>query len=505
MSLRIDPITSGLAATALAVTGLTIAPGSARAATSPTPAPEASAAATWLASVIGSDGLIPGGGLDGYFYSANLDFGISLAATGQAPSAALTKLEAGVDATVASWIGDVSDASNAGKVAKAAYYYAVTGGDPADAGDEHLDLVSALTADVDDSTGQLGSYESAYNQVWAVMALHELGNAEATKARDFLVSERGPASTDGWGYEYDGWNNDPDATSWAVKALAPWSSTSSVSSAIAGGVSYLTSVQGTTGGIDAGYLGVNANSTGAAAAAFGAVGETAAAALAADWVVNHQIVSLPDCGIAPANGGAIAYNDDDLAAGVSDDNIATAGPATAQAIEGLAYLTPTTPAVSAPTGFVAAGSTISVPVSGLRTGQQACLSGGTTAAKVTAPGSVAVTLPAGTATRTITLTTVGSTTTAAVKALAAAKLKVAAKSTVKRGRKLKVTVRGLAAGEKVTVKLGRKAFGTAVADATGKATLSRKVAKRTTTGRKKITVVGAFANRTGGDRVKVTR
>jgi hypothetical protein len=109
------------------------------------------------------------------------------------------------------------------------------------------------------------------------------------------------------------------------------------------------------------------------------------------------------------------------------------------------------------------------------------------------------------ATRTLRVSALGTTGATTVKALAGAKLKLTGKAKVKRGKKLTVTVSGLAAGEKVAVKLGKKSFGTATANAGGKAIVRSKVAKKTKVGKVRLSVTGQFANRNGSRTIKVTR
>ncbi|GAA4104345.1 hypothetical protein GCM10023066_54020 [Nocardioides kongjuensis] len=469
---------------------MAVAPAPAAHAVPAAPNAEASAAAAWLSDAIGGDGLIPGGGVGGFFYGANLDFGISLAATGQAPSAALTKITDGIDATVADYVGDINAAANAGKVAHAAYFYAVTGGNASDAGDDHLDLAAALAAQVDDTTGQLGSTNTVYNQVWAVFALKAIDSNEAAKARDFLVAQRGPAATDGWGYDAGVWTNDVDATSWALQALAPWQSDTTVKAAIDAGATYLRSTQKPSGGIDAGFLGVNANSTGLAAYAFGLTGRTTEASAAASWVAAHQSVALAGCGVPGPNAGAIAYDDLAFAGGVTADEVDQAGPATAQALEGLAYLPAAQPSLPK---FADAGTTNSLPLQGARTGQQVCVTGLGAPQQLTAPASATYAAPAGTADHPVTLTFLGGSTTTTLKALDATRLKVKVATKLKANKKATIKVKGLAAGESVSVKIGKKTA-TGTANANGVAKVRIKVKKK---GKAKVKVVGQFPDRKG--------
>lgn len=486
-------------ATVLVAGGALVASGLGLAATTPaahaetTPAPEASAAASWLAGVIGDDGLIPGGGVNGFFYAANLDFGVGLVQTGQAPSAALTKIVDGVDATVADYVGDPAAPANAGKLAQAAYFYAVTGGDANAAGDSALDLETALEGQVDDTTGQLGNIDYAGNQVWAVLALTKLGSDEAEKAREFLLGQRETAEGSGGGWGFGDGSSNPDITSWAIQALSTWSWNNRVHTAMEAGVAYLKSTQ-VSGGIEDPYLGVNANSTGAGAHAFAVAGHPAEAAAAATWIAEHQVVALPRCGVSPTHAGAIAYDDATLAGGIGDDDLDQTAPATAQALVGLAYLPKSTPTISTTTAYVAAGANVAVKVGGLRATQPACVSGGAAPVKKTGPGTVTVKAPAGTATRTLTLTALGVTRTTTLKVLAATKLAVKGPLSARRGTTVSITVSRLAPGEKVTVTVGGSRV---VGKASSAGTYVARLTAPRRAGTAKAVVVGQFANRTG--------
>lgn len=490
-----------LAGGALVASGLGLAGPAPAARAAATPAPEAAAAAAWLASVVGVDGLIPGGGVGGFLYAANLDFGVGLVLTGQQSSPALAKITEGVDATVADYVGDINDAANAGRVAQAAYFYAVTGGNPAAAGDTGLDLESALESQVDDETGQLGSSNYAGNQVWAVLALTELGSDEAEPARDFLVGQRGPGASDGWGFG-DGSSN-PDLTSWAIQALAPWSWNRRIDEAIDGGIAYLKSVQ-TGGGIEDPWLGVNANSTGAAAHAFGVTGHLEEARAAATWIADHQVVALSRCGVTPAHAGAIAYNDAARSAGISEQNLEETGPATAQALVGLAYLPAAHPTISTTTAYVAAGSSVSVKVAGLRATQPACVSGGAAPVKVTGPHTVSVKAPSGTGNRTLTLTTVGVAKSTTLKVLAAKAFAPRVVSPrVRRGGLQTIAVSGLAPGERFSVRYAGGVVRTGTATSAGGVRTSFRVGR--SVGTKSVVVLGQFSNRRGSTTFRVVR
>jgi hypothetical protein len=448
-----------------------------------------------------SNGLLDG--TSGNF-GEDLDFGLSLANTG-ASASTLAALRTGIDAGVASYA-----ATNAAAAAKAAWFYEAAGADPKHAGVGSTDLITPVEAAVDDSTGEFGT--DGGNQGLAVLALEGASSSETANATQFLLSEQ--CGDGGWAWGTGcAYGTDLFDTVPAVLALAPQRGTSpAVDSALDAGIAYLKSQQAADGAFsqvvyddDYNPIGTekDTNDTGLAGWALGAAGATDAAQKAASWVAAHQIA--PDCGTRQADAGAIMWTDAQFATGVNDTTRDTAIYAGAQALAGLAYLPASTPSVTAPTGFIKAGSPTSVTVTGLRAGETACLSGGSAPVKVTGPGAVTVTAPAGTATRTLTLTSLGATPTVMVKALGAAKLKVKAKPKVERGKKLKVKVTGLAAGEKVKVKLGKKRLGTDIANAAGKAKVKAKLTKKAKIGKVKVKAIGQFADRVGKKKIKVTR
>ena len=76
-----------------------------------------------------------------------------------------------------------------------------------------------------------------------------------------------------------------------------------------------------------------------------------------------------------------------------------------------------------------------------------------------------------------------------------------AKAQVKRNKRVKVTVKGLAAGEKVTLKVAGKKAAAGKAGAKGTFTAKVKVGRKT--GKAKLKAVGQFKNRSGATTVKV--
>lgn len=488
---RAAALVAGPALVGAALVATTGAP--AQAATTP-PTPAATAAAAWL------DAELAGGLLeaDPDQLGSTIDLGLSLGATNASP-ATLAKVRAGVDSALASYAG-----GNPGATAKAAAFYEAVGGGAS------AELIDELEGFVDDVTGQLGATANVYDQVWAAQALREAGSAETGTATEFLVSQRCEGA--GWGYEFNGCNSDVDATAWAVLALLPLTSEPDVKAAVDGGLAWLQSVQFADGGFGwnvADATSANANSTGLAGWALGAAGRTEAAAKAATWIANRQVVALPACGATriDSENGALAPDQAQLDTarqqGLTAGDLATWKRAGAQALAALAYLPAASPALSAPTGYVRAGSTVSVTVGGLRAGETACLAGVGAPTRVTGPGVVSVVLPAGTADHTLTLATVGAPVTTTVTALGKAKLKLKLDKKLRKGAKQRVKVTGLAAGERVTVKVG----GTKVdgGKATARGVFKAVFKAKGKPGKRVVKVAGLFVDRSGKATFKVVR
>ncbi|WP_436699325.1 hypothetical protein [Nocardioides sp. BYT-33-1] len=446
---------------------------------------EAQAVAAWLESEL-QNGLIGGD------VGTTIDYGLSLLATGTATPARLAALRDGVDDGVAAW------ANTDGRKAKAAYFVTAAGGDATNAGG--LDLAEATASAVDDATGEIDG-GSVYSQVWAVLALDALGNAEAPTAASALTATQ----CAGGYWSFDCAFPDVDYTAYSVIALRSVDATPAIVTSVSKAVDFLKTKQAADGGLgDSGdksdpyYTPDNANTTGVAAWALGVAGETAAAAKSAAWIAGHQVVALPGCGGRgiDTEHGAVSYSTSSMKEAVDAGAIAP-GPiagewqlASAQALAGLAYLAPAQP--SLPT-FVDAGTTAAVALQGTRAGQQVCVTGLGTAQRLTAPASASFPIPAGTADHAVTLTYLGGTTTSTLKALDATKLKVKVPAIVKAKKKVTIKVKGLAAGEPVTVKVGKKSA-TATANAQGVAKVKVKVKKK---GKAKVKVVGAFPDRKG--------
>ncbi|WP_300676289.1 prenyltransferase/squalene oxidase repeat-containing protein [Nocardioides sp.] len=537
---------AALLGSALAVSTLT--PATAAPASTPVPVPEAQAAAAWLASQVSASGLLT--------YQS---YGSTYADTGLSIDTAMVLQALGTQTSTIATIGTgVAGATSYG--AHSSYTDTWTDPDhPATIESTASNALAkkvvglqvaapaaavlpALVSDLEgvtDAAGRISdgatrdgvadagsNYENIFGQAFAARALINASSSEGSAALTYLLAQQ---CSDGWfaeGLAASGSAATCDAgtaapsvggTATAVvqlvglKAKAGAQETA-VTNAIAKAASWLATAQADNGSFGAGGTFVaNANDTGLAGWALGLAGRSADAAQAATWIAAHQVQGIGVCTSAKlkADIGAIAYDDEALADGgtygIDDVSRGQWLRSSGQSVAALAYLPATAPKLTTTTAYVAAGRATRVTVAGLRSAQQACVTGAKAAVKVSANGALTVTAPAGTATRTLTLSTVGGTTTAKLKVLGAATLKVTSTSKVKRGTKITVTIKRLAAGEKVTLKLAGKKIGTATATSSGKAVIKVKVAKKTSAGTKKLSVVGQFANRVGSTKIKVTR
>ncbi len=476
-----------LAAGALVASGLALAGPAPTAHAADVPSPEARAAVTWLNAQL-VDGLVSGE------VGTTMDYGLSLIASETQTPALLDQLNAGISGGVDAFIA-ASWQPN-GARAKAAYYYQVAG---LDAGA----LLSGTKAAVDDTTGQIDG-GTPYSQAWAVLALETAGDAEAPQAKAALLATQCPSGA----WSYDCAAPDPDITAYSVLALLPFDEDATAQAAVDKAVAWLKSVQSATGGIAANGT-ENSNSTGLAAWALGEAGESAAAAKSASWVAARQLTRLAGCTSAlDPEAGGIAYSSATLATARTEGTIANRKQwalASAQSLAGLASLSnPVAARVYGPTGYVRAGTVVTVRTSGLRVGQPACLAGFGNVRAIAGPGYARVTLPAATGNRVLALRWVGGGVTTTIKTLGAKTFRPKLRSTrVRRGGLQVVTTTGLAPYERFTVRYAGRAIRTATATSTGVARVSFRVGR--VKGLKSVAVLGQFSNRRGTTTFRVVR
>lgn len=502
-----------VASATLALSGLAAA-APAQAATDPAPA---DAAATWLSGQL-TGGLMHNpnwGGFDDYGLS--IDTALALDAIG-GHAADVQAIRTAIAAHVTDYISYAGD-FYAGSVAKAAVLAQVTGADPRAFGG--TDLITTLEGRVGTAAPVQGrlrdsgtdDYSNAIGQALGARALTEAGSAQADDVRAFLLAQQCSegyfrlnfATPDAVDQTCDGGKAagkspaDNDVTSYAVLMLANQTSKPGVASAITKAKAYLVAHQQADGSFGGGVLteAGNANSTGLAA---WALGDTPASAKAAVWLRAHQVAATQTGALATSK-GAMALNDAALTAGqadgITDDTSDQWRRATSQGAPGLKWLPAAALQFAPVTGYRKAGTRMALSVTGARAGDQLCLTGATPkacATATTAPWSQVVTLPAGTGNRGYTVTDAdGNTSTATVQVLDRATLALKAKKAkVRRNKSVSVTVRGLAPGERVAVRVRGKLVRTATASPQGTFTTSVKVGRKR--GKAVVAAYGAFGD-----------
>ncbi len=283
-------------------------------------------------------------------------------------------------------------------------------------------------------------FVNVIGQSFAARALTTAGSSRAAAATAFLLDQQcndgffratltGDKEADDQGCVDGVHSASIDTTALAVINIldSPGASTASKGAA-ALAATWLKGQQAADGSFTAGGdEGYNSNSTGLAGWALAEAGHDAAATKAASWLRGLQVADLAPCAAAlAADNGAVLLKTKEVAA------VRTAGSmdvptrersrrATAQALPALVNV-PTGGAVSlsAPATAVEK-STVTITVTGLGAGEPACVSLGGQAKSVTGTGAalnVSFQLPAGVATHTFRLTTLGGSMAAATSATA---------------------------------------------------------------------------------------
>ncbi|WP_345525242.1 hypothetical protein [Nocardioides endophyticus] len=502
------------------------------AATAAEPSPSGSAS-TWLT------GQLTGGEIVGEFgpdYGLSIDTAVALAAVGGHQSdvvAVRDALAAHVESyTTGDAFGDV-DSQYAGATAKAMWFARLSGGNPHAFGGVDLQTqLESLVTTTGPSTGRIvdqssyGDYANALGQIFAARGLAQGSSPLAADVRSFLLKQQCAAGffrlsfTESAGaadQTCDGGTAtesapDTDVTALFVIALHD---DAAVAAPVAAATAWLKQQQLGDGSFGGGPSteAPNANSTGLAGWALGEVGDTAGAKKAAVWVKAHQVVNAGACAqYAAADTGSIAYDDAALTALVTKPIAPAtrdkARRATAQAIPVLKWAPAGTGTnVLFTSEYVRAGTTPSVGVTGAAPGDALCATtpdGQKLAATANAAGEAQFPIKLGTRTSTTVVTVAnaaGVVDTATIKALGAKKLGITTKAKVRKGKTVKVLVRGLAPAESVVVKVGGKKK---AGQANGKGRFVAKV-KATKRGKTKVVVRGEFANRKGTKTIRVVR
>jgi hypothetical protein len=399
---------------------------------------------------------------------------------------------------------------------------------------ESLVSTSAPTAGRLEDKSSFGDYASVLSQAYAANALHLADPANEGPVLTFLLQQQCSAgyfrlsfATDKSAADQtcDGGRAsgqspaDPDVTSEVVRLLLPQAATNAtVARRVGKAEAWLLAQQHADGSFNGGTATdvPNANSTGLAGWVLMNLGDDEAATRAAGWIREHQADEVAGCanGLTSAT-GAIGYDDPTVAAGLRSGLGSAASKwvrSTSQALPVLSILQTTEPALdlTGPTGYTQASRAAAYKVTGAVPGEKLCLTGGTTPVRVAADadGAVAgsVTLPAGTATRTITVTDRGAATdVVTTKVLGTRTLGVrVSKSRVKRGKSVTVKVAGLAVGERVTLRYRGKVVRTGSASTAGTFVRSIPVGRRL--GKAAIWATGQFPTiRKGTTSIKVVR
>ncbi len=509
-----------VAAPALATFALVAAPTSASAAgTSYDPTALASAA-SWIGHQTNSRGLLESGYED--FDSGDwivyddqgltIDAVESLAEAGVAPST-VTAMTDAVEAAAPEYAS-----YGPGSKAKLLVLADITHRDLATFGGGGL--AAGVESEISSAAGSEGRLENAYgsvlSQAYAARALTAVGSGKASDAVDYLLRQQCDAGFFRESFTsgddcVDGTSAaSTDATAVAVLELSGHVSTPAVTTALGKARAWLTTKQLADGSWDSSVPGKgNANTTGLAARA---LGSSAAAQKAAVWIWHHQAASTDPAALAKDQ-GAISVDDADFAdgrmSGLDERSRTVWVRATAQALATLRWLPSTSTGrlvLSVPGGYQRARAAVTLRVTGTKPGDRLSLVGPGVSRSVTATStswSARVALPAGTATRSYRITdNRGHAAVRTISVLGAKKLPFKVKAKVRKGKVQTVRVSGLAAGERVTVKvLGQTKHGKA-----GQQGVYRVKVKATGKPRKaKVTVVGQFGNRKNSKTFKVVR
>ena len=484
-----------------------------------------STGADWLAGQL-TGGLVHNDQYAFDDYGLTIDVALGLAAAGGQDTRVATVAGAVAD-HVESYTTGVDFGSSdvyAGATAKALHLADVAGADPtAFGGTDLVTRLEGLTTDAGPSAGRIadqseyGDYANTIGQAFAASGLDAAGSTEAAAATTYLLDQQCSAgwfrllftadataadqSCDG-GVASGSSKADPDTTSLAVILLADQADDPTVAAALTRAEAWLLDQQHDDGSFGGGTSteAANSNSTGLAGWALGVRGHTAEAARAAVWVRGLQAADTAPCTTALTGGtGAIAY---DAAAfttgrteGITEATTDQWRRASAQALPVLRWAPAATAAygVTGPAGFVRARTTVSLRVTGLAKAAAACLSTGSGKQALTGTGATLrrdVRLPAGTARRTVRLASPAGTDTATLRVLGRLRIPLTVSDrTPRHGTRQYVVARGLAAGEKVTVRYRGDVVARGRASSTGRFRGHFRVGPA---GRRTVRVTGQF-------------
>ena len=330
----------GLAVVAVLAMLLVAAP--ARAAEPGTSGTPAEVAADWLATELEAKGgmlTVSFGGPEEFpDQGLTIDAILALVAAGAGGDPAVDVANAALAANLTDYVTgfDAPDGRAANAIAKTLLLEEISGTDVSSAYDLEAALRSLMETGGDPDPGRFSdissfgsNFANGIGQALAILALDRTGGGVPTAAVDYLLDQQ---CSDGsfrlyqFGYVLsfgpppvtvethsceDPAEGDADATAFALQALLVAPSSSAVTEALGGAADFLLDQQETSGGFF-GTGAVNSNTTGLAAAALRAAGETAAADAGAAFLAGLQ---SDEC----AELGAIAYNQATFEAGIDAD------------------------------------------------------------------------------------------------------------------------------------------------------------------------------------------
>lgn len=538
---RLGALVAGTAVVASAIT-LVATPAQAAGGGDPRPA---TVGANWLAGQL-TNGLMHNptfGGFDDYGLS--IDAGFALDSVG-GHGTDVTAISSALASHITSYVtgedfGDTGS-SYAGQTAKAAVFATVAGADPTSYGGQNLitrlearvATAAPITGRIEDLSSFGTDYANVIGQAFAVNALETASSTKAPDALAFLLEQQCSAgyfrlnfaAKDATDQTCEATRGtaasapDPDVTSTAIRMLLPLvDSSAGAARALGRAEAWLLAQQRADGSFVGGTSTAtpNANSTGLAGWALGLLGDTDAATRTAVWVRQHQADEVTACTNSLASQtGAIGYDDPGVTQGIKNGITDVTSDqwrrATSQGLPVLQWAPAAAAAdvLSGPTGYVRAQTTATFRVAGAVPGEKVCLSGygSHVRGEIGADGkaNLRVVLPSGTATRTYVVSDrLSHTASAIVKVLGTVRLSVTpARTRVRASHFVRVVVRGLAAGERTSLRLRGVLVRTGTATSTGTWTVTINVRARL--GRATIAAFGQFPSiRHGSATITVIR
>ncbi|HEY0949676.1 hypothetical protein [Nocardioides sp.] len=536
-----------LAVPALSLTTLgALAPSAQAAQAAPDPAP-AAASAAWLAGQL-TDGVLHNDQYDFDDYGLSIDAALALHAVG-GQDAAVQAVSDRLAANLASYTSPgYGTVLSAGGTAKALVLAQAAGDDPTSYGGANLvdqlegrvatggSIAGRIQDDVDTTQAGAADYANVIGQAYAVQGLDAAGSTSTAAATDFLLAQQCAggwfrlyfADADAAGQSCDAdatASADTDVTAIAVLSLLGQADDADVATHLDAAEQWLLDAQRANGSFGGGTSteAPNANSTGLAGWALGALGDTEAAADAAAWVRAHQAANVANCVYYDAGDlGAIAY--DDAARRTLQGTPIDASTqdqfrrATAQSLPALQFAPAGTgdPHALFAAEYVKAGGKKPVGVIGAAPGEALCATLGEQSvlghATKAGEGTLRVRIPSRTATSKVTVANAaGAFGTVKIRALGAKTLPFTLKRVVAVGEKQVVKVRGLAPGELFSIQItwsAKRSSGSGEgvagqANRKGVAVLRTKVPRRF--GKATVKIRGQFGNRKAAGSFTVTR